>query len=543
MNVKKEKILGRTKRFIMMICFIAVALCFQGCARKCTVSFSCDNTTEMNYGETLQMLKQSGFENFIGKEEDTAEPEKNGLIKEISIDGKTSFEKGDKFKADAPIEIVYFKLKQIDVYLDIHENGEVGKPEIIINTNLPNGTKLKVKLENAQKAYKEESKKSVHNGRAITEFCRTYSEPLTPGDYVLTVDMDVAEQPLSVLKEIGENGEVLQNEDLKDNAQTGKKQIHKEWTIIVSEKDFLEKYPTGDSATVYQLEKLVQRQYGENYKISKERTGRTEISIWRPEYSECFEQAKNEDLNGLKKWYEIRKELGSLAKKLQDCAPEYWVWVYLIDDENSQNVLLGAIEDTVKIDALRKKTPVWAGSAKVDYVGAIGYIAVREYIAIDAYNPFWDKNFATATWKVPAFKKDKQLYVDNGTIDHKTKVEVIEQNLEDRGHDFGTGYLTVKVLATGEVTIIDVHNFVTVPYWELDVESAASIGECVAEYHQRSDYWPASRNESIRAPEGAKVLIYGMNRTDGRVWISGLVYQNGERAVYSFQPEDLTIIK
>jgi len=497
----------------------------------------------MNYEETLQILKQSGFENFIEKQEDTTEREKDGIIKEISIDGKTSFKKGDKFKADAPIEIVYFRLKQIDVYLDIQEDGEVGKPKITINTNLPNGTKLKVKLENTQKAYKEESKKSVYNGRAKTEFRRTYSEPLTPGDYVLTVDMDVAEQPLSVLKEIGENGEVLQNKDLKDDTQTGKKQIHKEWTITVSEKDFFQKYPTGDSTTLYQLEKLVQGQYGENYKISKERNGRTEITIWKPEYSECFTQAKNEDLNGLKKWYEIRKELGSFAKKLQDCAPEYWIWVYLVDNESSQNALLDVMEDTVKVDALRNKIPVWAGSAKVDYVGAVGYASVREYIAIDAYDPSRDINFATTTWKVPSFKKDKQLYVDNGTIVHKTKVEVVDQDLKDHGHDHGTGYLTVKVLDTGEITIIDVHNFVTVPYWELDVESAASIGEYVAEYHQKSDYWPVSRNKKVRAPEGIKVIVRGINRTDGLIWVSGLVYQDGEWISYSFQPEDLTVIK
>ena len=521
-----------------------IALCFQGCAKKCEIPFDCDNIKTMYCEDAVQVLRQSGFENLTEQSESTTEQEKDGLIKEILIDGKSTYKKADKFEYDTPIEIVYFKLKQIDVYLDMQEGGEIGKPEITINTNLPNGTKLKFRLENVQKAYKEESKRSVHNGQAKADFRRTYSEPLTPGDYVLTVDMEVSEQPLSVLKEIGKNGEVLKSDDLSNSDQTHPKQIYREWTISISEQEFLQKYPTGDSTTLYQIEKRVQEQYGKNYIISKERTGRTEITIWKQEYSECFTQAKNEDLNALKKWYEIRKELGSFAKKLQDSAPEYWVWVYLVDNENSQNVLLGAIEDTVKVDALRNKIPVWAGSAKVDYVGAVGYVAtIKYYRGIDAYDPSNDMNFAATAWTIPTYKKDKQLYVDGNTIEHKTRVQVLEQDLKDRGHDFGSGYLTVKILDTGEITIIDVHNFVTVPYWELDVESAASIGECVAEYHQKSDYWPVSRNKDVRAPEGAKVLIYGINRSEGRVWISGMIYQNGERVEYSFQPEDLTVIK
>ena len=533
----------RIKCFIITLSLTMIALCFQGCAKKCEIPFDCDNIKTMYCEDAVQVLRQSGFENLTERSENTTEQEKDGLIKEILIDGKSTFKKADKFEYDTPIEIVYFKLKQIDVYLDMQEGGEIGKPEITINTNLPNGTKLKFRLENAQKAYKEESKRSVHNGQAKADFRRTYSEPLTPGDYVLTVDMEVSEQPLSVLKEIGKNGEVLKSDDLSNSDQAQPKQIRREWTISISEQEFLQKYPTGDSTTLYELEKCVQEQYGKNYIITKDNTARTEITIWKPEYSECFNQAKNDNLDELRKWYEIRKELENFAKKLQDSAPEYWVWVYLVDNENSNRVLLSAIEDTIKEDALRKKIPVWAGSAKVDYVGAVGYVAVRRHIVIDAYDPLWDINFATATWKVPTFKRDKQLYVDNGTLDHKTEVEVIEQNLKDRGHDYGTGYLTVKVLATGEIAIIDVHNFVTIPYWELDVESAASIGECVAEYHQKSDYWPVSRNKDIRAPEGARVLIYGMNKTDGLVWSSGLIYQNGESVVYSFQPEDLAIIK
>ena len=539
----KEERKHNIYRFIMLICVIMTALCFQGCARKGAIPFSSDGATSINYETAILALKQAGFENFIEHQVDTAEQEKDGVIKEISIDGKTTFKKDDKFKTDATIEITYFLIKQIDVYFDIQESGDIGKPEIIINTNLPNNTKLKVKLENKQKEYEEESRQSVYNGQVKLSFRRTYSEPLTPGDYLLTVNMEVSEQPLSVLKEIGKNGEALKSEDLKNSAQTGRKQIYKEWTLNIDEQDFLQKYPTGDSATLYQLEKIVQEQYEKNYRISKERNGRIEVTIWKPDYSMCFSQAENEDLDGLKKWYKIRKELEDFAKKLQDSAPEYWVWVYLVENENSQDTLLSAIEDTVKVDALRNKIPVWAGSAKVDYVGTIGYVSVREYTAIDAYDPLHDINFATTTWSVPTFKRDKQLYVDAGTIAHRTKVEVVEQDLEDHGHDFGTGYLTVRMLDTGEITIIDVHNFVTVPYWELDVESAASIGECVAEYHQKSDYWPVSRNKKVRAPEGVKVLVHGVNRTDSLVWVSGSVYQDGEWVAYSFQPNDLTVIK
>lgn len=92
--------------------------------------------------------------------------------------------------------------------------------------------------------------------------------------------------------------------------------------------------------------------------------------------------------------------------------------------------------------------------------------------------------------------KRQAVFNPVGTVEHKTPVTVIEQELTggEYGKDF-SGYLLVERVDNGEQFYISVTDFVTEPYWE--TTSATEVGytnPCLAVYHQCSDYYPVDRN-------------------------------------------------
>jgi hypothetical protein len=59
-----------------------------------------------------------------------------------------------------------------------------------------------------------------------------------------------------------------------------------------------------------------------------------------------------------------------------------------------------------------------------------------------------------------------------------------------------------------EETWIDVTQFVTVPYWTLELKEAAKYGFCVAVYRSRSRYEPMDRKKHRGPlPEATRVLL------------------------------------
>lgn len=190
-----------------------------------------------------------------------------------------------------------------------------------------------------------------------------------------------------------------------------------------------------------------------------------------------------------------------------------------------------------------------AGRSEPQYVGVIGY-------AVDYNNSGLHENdkFAETPWTVPIYEKDKQFYVECGTIDHKTEVVVLSQELSHERYGAYSGYLTVKNTQTGEEYIINVSNFITKPYWTYSPFEAVMVGNYVAEYHQVSDYWPVNKsNEKVELDDGFIVLaigktgLYGKNGPDDdtnqieAVVFKDWLYGYGGVSVY-FNKADLTII-
>lgn len=177
------------------------------------------------------------------------------------------------------------------------------------------------------------------------------------------------------------------------------------------------------------------------------------------------------------------------------------------------------------------------------YVGMSGYIAVTQYdytYSGDAEQ--YENNWLSTPWYATTYEKDKQFWVMNGTVEHKTPIVVIDQELteERRWYD---GYLLVERTDNHERFYIDVTDFVAEPYWEnSDINNLKNGDPLLAVFHQRSDYYPVDRNNrKADIAEGTIVLIGNDNGWGG---IDPETHQIGgicKRWVY-FNVEDLDII-
>lgn len=141
-----------------------------------------------------------------------------------------------------------------------------------------------------------------------------------------------------------------------------------------------------------------------------------------------------------------------------------------------------------------------------DYLGVIGYAAVYENQRLDK-----NANFSQTPWKIPVYQKDKQFWKESGTIDHKTMVVVIEQQLEkmsNTGYNSRyKGYLHVIRLDTNESCYIDVTNFVTNQYWTGDLSTAIEKGYCIATFKQVSDYYPVAHGGGKAELEDGMMIL------------------------------------
>lgn len=183
---------------------------------------------------------------------------------------------------------------------------------------------------------------------------------------------------------------------------------------------------------------------------------------------------------------------------------------------------------------------------KEQYVGMSGYVAVTHcsYVYSTKDNPY-ENNWLAAPWYATTYEKDKQFFNPVGTVEHKTPVTVIEQELTggEYGKDF-SGYLLVERVDNGEQFYISVTDFVTEPYWE--TTSATEVGytnPCLAVYHQCSDYYPVDRNgKKYNAADGEVVMIFGATNWGGIDRETNQVDVLGANGRGFFNAEDLTAI-
>lgn len=204
-------------------------------------------------------------------------------------------------------------------------------------------------------------------------------------------------------------------------------------------------------------------------------------------------------------------------------------------------------------ESLKGRGMADSGRSEPDYVNHLGYVVVSndEELELEKNENFTDSSI----WKIPTFEPDKQFWNKTDTyLPHKTKVVVLEQMLEHSGYGAYEGYLLVKKIDDGTQHYINVSNYVTKPYWNYqdNIRESALTGYFVAEYNQKSDYYPISGGgEKVVLENGKKVLVTKVSGTSRYVkpdenGILALVwgdwkYGHGAVDVY-FNEEDLRIL-
>lgn len=187
-----------------------------------------------------------------------------------------------------------------------------------------------------------------------------------------------------------------------------------------------------------------------------------------------------------------------------------------------------------------------AHPTKEQYVGMSGYVAVTHSYVYSTKDSPYENNWLAAPWYATTYEKDKQFFNPVGTVEHKTPVTVIGQELTDwqSGVCCYHGFLLVERVDNGEQFYISVTDFVTEPYWEATNANDVGAGNpCLAVYHQRSDYYPVDRNgKKYNAADGEVVMIFGATNWGGIDRETNQVDVLGANGRGFFNAEDLTVI-
>ncbi len=219
-----------------------------------------------------------------------------------------------------------------------------------------------------------------------------------------------------------------------------------------------------------------------------------------------------------------------------------------IDNSSSVNVEDNSV-DIIQIDSseLNGRGIADNGREEPNYIGTSGYAVVsysEEHVLKETDN-FSDK----LLWEIPTYEKDKQFWnTAKYTLSHKTEVVVIEQFLEHKGYGSYSGYLLVEETNNGKQVYIDVSNYITKPYWSYtsDLVTAAKIGYFVAEFNQKSDFYPVDRSgNKVTLENGTIVLAVGSKAYNSENGIEAIVWKewkNGYGIEVSFNEDDLSIM-
>ncbi len=187
-----------------------------------------------------------------------------------------------------------------------------------------------------------------------------------------------------------------------------------------------------------------------------------------------------------------------------------------------------------------------------DYRGVVGYAALQNGWEVSRFN-----TFTTTPWILPVYEQagDEWKESPDDMIRHKTPVLVVDQEIrEGKGRKF-TGRLYVIRLDSMKPAWIDVTQFVTVPYWTLELSEAVQYGYCIAVYRNKSRYEPMDRKAHRgTVPEGTRVLLCYSNPPKflspdkehnpmlGIVFRSKKSSESHFRTFLFFNPQDLDLI-
>lgn len=258
----KVKIFGGGGTFSRIVVTLMCCTLLAGCSsikNPAKAPFSSKDCQGMTSEEAMADLQEAGFTNITVTDEETTTKKNDGVVVGVSIDGKTDFKKNDKWEDTVPVEVTAYKLKQLDVAMEISVSGESGKPVFTVETNLPDGLKLDFTLTDGN-GYSKQQDARIEDGKATTKPF-TQNDAALKGTYTLNVTMKLSGQGLlAPMGTIG-GGDVLAG-DLVSFDDEGKPYVSMDykWSSnyepSISEEDMitlLETVLANDSSLSYEV--------------------------------------------------------------------------------------------------------------------------------------------------------------------------------------------------------------------------------------------------------------------------------------------------
>lgn len=214
------------------------------------------------------------------------------------------------------------------------------------------------------------------------------------------------------------------------------------------------------------------------------------------------------------------------------------------DDTDYQNDELITFVDA---SYLKGRGLVDISGIEPNYINAIGFATVYSNNKLEG-----DSNSINTPWDVPVFQKTNSGWEIIDTIEHKSKIGIISQELTKKNGKEYQGYLEFQEIETGKRGYINVINFITVPYWDLEISESVEKGYGIATFKQKSKYSPALKdgkpakiknNTQVLLPAKGTYYVSIMDRVHYQ--ILGIIFETKDKKVEPqyifFNKKDLSI--
>lgn len=333
----------KTKRGMVLLLFMGtLLLLMSGCGAKyenpADLPFGSDGWQMQTAGEAIEALSAAGFTNIQENIKETSSADDAGKITKITVNGENLFRKGDRHEGTDVVEITYYSLKRYETEMEIEVSGDAGLPVFTVNTNLPNGTRLELKLSN-EESYSEQQTVKVKDGQAVSDIFWDNGHYLL-GEYTLSVVMKPEDQNASVQYEIGKNGEAMTGPLVHiDENDAGK--------YLLLEDGYTSNYTEPEKISEDELrERFAQALsgFGDDCTISKDGYVYT-VNVWQEGLAQTAMLAQTGDKDAKEAWDKIAYTTMQASDSLQELLTasgygDYMVQIQVLNDKNHDNTLL-----------------------------------------------------------------------------------------------------------------------------------------------------------------------------------------------------------
>lgn len=348
------------------VLFLAAVLCFTatGCRKyenPARMPFSSAQWQGRTYSELMEDLKNAGFVNIHESTRMTADQGLLGKVAGLTVDGDLSFAKGKRYESDAPINMTYYVINDIDPTMEVEVSGREGWPEFVLKTNLPSTTKLLLTLENGR-GYSEQQTVTVQSGVARSEIFKDGQDLPLAEDYLLTVvTLPLEEQGATAKTELGENGKYMAGDLVKRDDATGEAYVFFEYAYTSPYKRrAVENYggEYGDESSRAYMKAVLEGQMEagswDDYTTSLDGVIFT-VNVRQEGLTETALLAQSGNTRAFLTWSQVKSSVIAANKRFQALLENNglsgcYVVTNVLDDVNEENFLLSVMAGDIIAD-------------------------------------------------------------------------------------------------------------------------------------------------------------------------------------------------